>query len=97
MTITLKCANKTYTLINAHAPINKENITDSKNVDKYWEILEEEVSKIPQNHVKILLGDFNAQLGKERKYRKTIGEYPAHKWTNRNGQAIQSQNHVNAF
>ena len=82
MTITLKCANQTYTLANAHAPINKDNITDCKKVDDFWETLEEKILKIPQNHVIILLGDFNVQLGKERRYGKIIGKYPAHKWTN---------------
>ena len=86
MTITLKCANTIYTLINAHMPINKENKSDPKNVNEAWETLENVLSEIPQNHVKILMGDFNAQLGKERKFRKTIGNFPAHKWTNQNGQ-----------
>ena len=41
-----------------------------------------------QRHVKTLMGDFNAQLGKEKKFRKTIGKFPAHKWTNQNGQRL---------
>lgn len=32
-----------------------------------------------------MLGDFNAQIGKERIYRKVVGNYPAHKRTNKNG------------
>lgn len=88
MTLSLKCANKTYTLINAHMPINQENKTNPEKVNKSWEILENTLSKIPHNHVKVLMGDFNAQLGKERKYRKTVGSFPAHKWTNLNGQRL---------
>ena len=88
MTISLKCANKMYTLINAHMPINQENKTKPEVVDKAWETLENTILNIPQNHVNILIGDFNAQLGKERKFRKTIGQFPAHKWTNKNGQRL---------
>lgn len=88
MTISLKSANKMYTLINAHMPINQENKTNPEKVNKSWDTLENTISKIPQNHVKILMGDFNAQLGKERKFRKTIGNFPAHKWTNQNGQRL---------
>lgn len=35
--------------------------------------------KITQNHVKIFLGDFNAQLDKWRKFRKTIRKFRAQK------------------
>lgn len=86
MTISLKCGNKSYTLINAHMPVNEDNRSNPDKVNKAWEVLENAISKIPSNHVKILMGDFNAQLGKERKFRKTIGRFPAHKWTNQNGQ-----------
>ena len=68
MTISLKCANKTYTLINVHMPINQENKSNPEKVNKAWEVLDNTLSKIPLNHVKILMGDFNAQLGKERKF-----------------------------
>lgn len=88
MTLTLKCGNKNYTLINAHQPVNEENKSNPEKVNKSWEILERTISKIPSNNIKILLGDFNAQLGKERKYRKTIGNFPAHKWTNQNGRRL---------
>lgn len=69
-------------------PINSENKSNPEKVDKAWETLENTLSKIPHNNVKILMGDFNAQLGKENKYRKTIGRFPAHKWTNLNGQRL---------
>lgn len=46
------------------------------------------MSKIPLSNVKILLGDFNAQVGKERKFQTTVGKYPAHKRTNKNGERL---------
>ena len=48
--------------------------------------METEILRIPEKNVKILLGDFNTQIGKERKYRDIVGEYSAHKRTNRNGE-----------
>lgn len=46
------------------------------------------MSKIPRMNVKILMGDFNAQIGGERKYRPEVGLYPAHKRTNKNGERL---------
>ncbi|XP_014286812.1 craniofacial development protein 2-like [Halyomorpha halys] len=84
----LSLLTKKYTTINAHAPINEDNKKNSEKVEQFWEILEKEMIKIPQNHVKILLGDYNAQIGKEKRYNNIVGEYPAHKWTNRNGERL---------
>lgn len=65
--ISLKVANKMYTLINAHMPINKENKTNPDKVNKLCDTLENKIAKIPQNHIKVRMGDFNAEFGKERK------------------------------
>lgn len=51
-------------------------------------MLENETSKIPKENVLILVGDFNGQIGRERKYKAIVGEYPAHKRTNRNGERL---------
>lgn len=88
MTLRLKSANKTYTFINAHAPVNEDNKRNRDDTDKYWDKLEKTMERIPLGDVKILLGDFNAQLGKERVYRKIIGRYPGHRMTNKNGQRL---------
>ena len=85
MTIRIQAAKKHYTIINAHAPTNGDNNKDPKNVEKFWDRLENTMSKIHPDDVKILLGDFNAQLGKEKIYRKTIGKNSAHHNTNTNG------------
>lgn len=31
-----------------------------------WEVLEDTISKIARHHIRIAMGDFNAQLGKEK-------------------------------
>lgn len=43
------------------------------------------MAKLPKGVVKILLGDFNSQTDKDLKHKKTVGEYPPHKLTNKNG------------
>lgn len=73
-----------YTLVNAHAPTNIDNKKNPIKVQTFWEELEDTIQKIPKENIIILLGDFNAQLGKERKYKNIIGQYPAHKRTNTN-------------
>ncbi|MFP3037177.1 MAG: endonuclease/exonuclease/phosphatase family protein, partial [Candidatus Karelsulcia muelleri] len=86
--MTLRCANKSYTFVNCHAPINEDNRRNPEKVESFWEGLEQELSKIPGKNIKILLGDFNAQIGREKKFRKIVGDYPAHKRTNRNGERL---------
>lgn len=85
MTMRIQCANKKYTIINSHAPTNGDNKKDSKSTEHYWATLEKTMTKIPKHDTKILIGDFNARIGKERFFRKTVGLFPAHKFTNRNG------------
>lgn len=86
--LTIKCKNKNYTLINCHAPINEDNRRNPQKVNEFWDLLESEIANIPKNNVKILLGDFNAQVGKEKKFKNIVGEYPAHLRTNRNGERL---------
>ena len=88
MIMDFQSANKKYTMINAHAPTNADNKKNPEETEKYWQILNRTMIKIPKNNTKILIGDFNAQLGKEKSNRKTIGEYPAHRHTNKNGMRL---------
>jgi len=87
-TLSFRCTNKMYTIVNAHAPINADNRLDSEKVDTFWDTLEDTISKVHTSHTVILLGDFNAQIGRERKFRNTVGDYPAHKRTNTNGERL---------
>ena len=86
-TLTIKVANKVYTIINAHAPTNDKNNRREhrEEVDRFWEQLDQTATNINKNYIKILIGDFNAQLGKEKRYRDIIGKWPAQRRTNRNG------------
>lgn len=87
-TLSLKFTNKIYTIINAHAPTNKTNNTDRQSVDKFWDLLDQIMTKIDKSHTKILIGDFNAKLGKEKRYRNVVGKWPAHNKTTENGKRL---------
>lgn len=83
--LTVKVENKTYTLINVHAPTNDKNNKAIEETEQFWEELDQLISGISDTHIKILLGDFNAKIGKEKRFRTVVGKWPAHKFTNRNG------------
>ena len=87
-TLTIKTANKIYTLINGHAPTNITNKKQPEIAENFWNELDDTLQKLPKNHIKILMGDFNAQIGKEKKYRYWVGKWPGHKQTNRNGMRL---------
>jgi hypothetical protein len=42
----------------------------------------------PKHHMKILLGDFNAKLGREDIFKPTIGNESLHQFSNNNGVRI---------
>jgi hypothetical protein len=57
-------------VLNVHVPT--EDKTDDVK-DSFYEDLECVVGKFPKYHMKILLGDFNAKVGKEDIFKPTIG------------------------
>ncbi|XP_039297864.1 uncharacterized protein LOC120354582, partial [Nilaparvata lugens] len=69
-------------LICVHAPTNE---ADGNNKDQFYEKLENVYKDTPEYDVKIILGDFNAKLGREQCYRPTIGPYSLHNESNENG------------
>lgn len=76
---------KNFSLINVHAPHNERPETDK---DEYYEALTNAYDRCPAHDVKIVLGDFNAKVGKEEVYRPTIGKYSLHDITNENGERM---------
>jgi hypothetical protein len=42
--------------------------------DSFYKELEYMFHKFPKHHMKILLGDFNAKVGREDIFKQTIGE-----------------------
>jgi len=58
-------------LVNVHAP-SEEKSEESK--DTFYEELEQVFYHFPKYHTKILLGEFNAKVGRESIFKPTIGQ-----------------------
>ena len=65
-----------------HAPHNARSDEDK---EVFYETLTSTYDKIPKHDVKVILGDFNSQVGKEEVYGSTIGKYSIHNDSNDNG------------
>jgi len=72
-------------VLNVHAT-NKEKSDDSK--DSFYEELEQVFDHFPNYHMKVLLGDFNAKVGRENIFKPTIGNESLHQDSNDNGVRI---------
>jgi hypothetical protein len=53
--------------------VHKEEKSDGSKDSFLYEELEEVLNRITKYHMKLLLGDFNAQLGEEDIFKLTIG------------------------
>ena len=53
-----------------------------------YEELEQVFNHFPKYHMKILLGDFNAKVGRENIFKPTIGQKSHHQDSNDNGVRI---------
>jgi hypothetical protein len=69
-------------VLNVHPPT--EDKTDDVK-DSFYEELEHAFDKFPKYHMKILLGDFNAKVGREDIFKLTIGNESLHEISNDNG------------
>jgi hypothetical protein len=58
-------------VLNFHAP-TEDKLHDAK--DSFYEELEQVFDKFPKYHLKILLRDFNAKVGRENTFKPTIWE-----------------------
>jgi len=72
-------------VLNVHAPSEVKS-DDSKT--SIYEELEQVSDRFPKYHMKILLGDFNAKLGREDIFKPTIGNERVCKDSNGNGVRI---------
>lgn len=70
------------TLINVHAPTEEKSEEEK---DIFYDELDRALAASPASDMKIVLGDFNAQVGKERIFMPTIGKNSLHNKTNENG------------
>jgi len=65
-----------------HAP-SEEKSEESK--DSFYEELEQVLDHFPKYHMKMLLGDLNAKVGRENIFKPTIGQESLHQNNNDNG------------
>lgn len=72
-------------ILNVYAPTE---IADKEDKDEVYEKIEEEVDKMPKEDAILLLGDFNAQIGKEDYIEQVAGKYTIHDKTNDNGKRL---------
>jgi hypothetical protein len=80
--IILRCHWCHIIVLNVHAPTGDK--TDEVK-DSFYEELERVFDKFPKYHMKILLEDFNAKVGREDIFEPTIGNESLHEISNDNG------------
>lgn len=81
----LKAKPCNISLLNIYAPTEKDS---NEEKDKFYEKVEEEIEVIPKEDTIIILGDFNAQIGKEDYIKCVAGKETIHEKTNNNGQRL---------
>jgi hypothetical protein len=72
-------------IINAHAP-TEEKVEDIK--DDLYQTFEHIYNALPQNDIKLIVGDFNAKIGKEEIHKGINGKHSLHAISNDNGETL---------
>jgi hypothetical protein len=80
--ITLKGCWCDIIVLNVHAPTEDK---DDDIKDRFYEELEQVFDQFPRYHMTILLGDFNAKVGREDIFKLIIGNESLHEVNNDNG------------
>ena len=70
------------TIICVHAPTEEK---DEIQKDDFYEDLERTYMKVPKHDIKVVMGDFNAKVGKEPGLAPNVGKYSLCEETNNNG------------
>ncbi|XP_025411125.1 craniofacial development protein 2-like [Sipha flava] len=65
-----------------HAPMEEKKEVEK---DEFYSLLNNVLNDIPANCIQIILGDFNAKIGKENYFRPIIGIHDLHEVSNDNG------------
>jgi hypothetical protein len=78
----LRCRWCNIIVLNVHAS-TEDKIDDIK--DRFYEEQEQAFDKFPKNHMEILLGDFNAKVGRKDIFKHTTGNESLHAISNDNG------------
>ncbi|XP_055918687.1 craniofacial development protein 2-like [Eupeodes corollae] len=81
-TIRIKATFHHLSLISAHAPTEEK---DENTKEEFYELLSKTCEQCPKNDVKILLGYFNAEIGREGIFGRSIGRHSLNDITSGNG------------
>ncbi|GFX51630.1 craniofacial development protein 2 [Trichonephila clavipes] len=73
------------TLICAHAPTDGKDETEK---DLFYDLLMKSYNSCPAQDMKLVIGDFNAEIGRELFISSNAGLHSLHKETNENGQRL---------
>jgi endonuclease/exonuclease/phosphatase family metal-dependent hydrolase len=73
------------TIINIHAP-TEEKDEDTK--ERFFAELQQIQGKVPKHDLLLILGDYNAKIGRERDYQNVTRNHTLHDITNRNGELV---------
>lgn len=83
--IRLRGKFRNITIISAHAPTNEK---EDQEKESFYENLEEVYNRIPRYDMVILMGDFNAKIGKQDYQKQVTGPYTLHDTSNENGNML---------
>jgi exonuclease III len=83
--IRLKGKFRNITIISVHAPTNDK---DDQEKERFYENLEETCNRIPRHDLVIIMGDFNAKLGKKEHLQPVAGPHTIHDFSNENGDML---------
>lgn len=80
--IRIRMKFRNLSIFSIHAPTEQKSDEEK---EEFYTMLDSEVGKAPENDIKLVLGDFNAQVGREDEYTSITGKYSLHHITNDNG------------
>ncbi|KAF2883284.1 hypothetical protein ILUMI_22891 [Ignelater luminosus] len=83
--IRIKGKCRKLTILNVHAPTEE---TDEDTKQTFYDAIEELMNNVASFDMKIIIGDFNAKIGKEKKNYEIAGKESLHRKTNKNGQRL---------
>ena len=87
ITARLHCRHVKVSIIQAYAPTT---VTDDQEKDAFYDRLLDTVNELPSHDLKILMGDFNAQINNDRQnFESIIGPHGIAKETNDNGERFK--------
>ena len=84
-TLRVKTDKQNLTFLNVHAPTE---LKDDEIKEAFYSELERVYDSLPTSDVRIILGDFNAQIGKEQCFHSVAGFYSLHSISNDNGSRL---------